>query len=569
MVVPPLAEHQGVPDEHVASRGRIDAVVGNAAPVDDGHAVQRDALRAHRAARALGPQRIGVRARDEVAGQRLDPRRVDARGHASPQAGGLDELGSHDPLGEPALSVVGPSRRPGQGRAGPEGEPPAPCAEILPAAAARARRGVLVAGLEAADVRQQAGENGAMQRVGVAHRGRLGGVPYGVADLVDEVLPFAHAQVVEELLAAQAPECRGGHGSLRRLEVAPQREERHEVRGRVVESRVGGVGGLLAVLGALARIADGESGGDDDDVVEAAFLGPGDHHAPEPRIERDPREASADVRHPLRERVVAAGRTQGPDLLEEGKARGDVARVGRVDEGEVRDLPEAQRGHLEQHGRKVGAQDLRLGELRSAIEVGFGVQADADAVGDAAASARALLGARPRDRLDGQPLHLEAVAEAGDARGPGVDDVVDAGDGERRLGDVRAHDDAALVVGREDAVLLGAGEPAVEGKDLGARRARVAEGVNRVAHLALAGAEHEDVAGALVEEFVDGLADGLHLVDVVRRGAVARLHGKGATGDLDDGDVVDAESLGEVRGDALRIERGRGDDDAQVRSAGE
>src|SRR3712207_8227072 len=42
---------------------------------------------------------------------------------------------------------------------------------------------------------------------------------------------------------------------------------------------------------------------------------------------------------------------------------------------------------------------------------------DADALGDASAAARALVGRGLRDRFDGQALHLEPVAVAGDAGG--------------------------------------------------------------------------------------------------------------------------------------------------------
>jgi hypothetical protein len=77
----------------------------------------------------------------------------------------------------------------------------------------------------------------------------------------------------------------------------------------------------------------------------------------------------------------------------------------------------------------------------------FFVQADADAVGHAAATAGALVGGRLRDRLDLQLLDLVAVAVALHARQAGVDHVADAGHGQRGLGHVRRQHDAARVGG--------------------------------------------------------------------------------------------------------------------------
>ena len=225
VVVPPLAEHQGVADEHVARDAGVDAVVGNAAPVDDGDAVQRDPLGAHRSARALRPQRLGVRPGHEVAGEWLDPGRVDASDHATPQARRLHQFGGHDPLGQARglgpVCLVPPRRsgRSGEGGSGPHGEPRAARPEVLPPAppcrcpGGCLRRRVAVARLEAADVRQQTGEDRAVHGVGVPRRCRVRrGVPLrgldGLAHLLDEVLPLAHAQVVEELVTAQAAERR-------------------------------------------------------------------------------------------------------------------------------------------------------------------------------------------------------------------------------------------------------------------------------------------------------------------------------------------------------------------------
>ena len=95
------------------------------------------------------------------------------------------------------------------------------------------------------------------------------------------------------------------------------------------------------------------------------------------------------------------------------------------------------------------------------------VQADADAVGDAAAAAGALVGRGLADRLDLQLLDLVAVAVALDARQAGVDHVADARHRERGLGDVGRQHDAACRCRLEHAVLLGLRQAREQRQDLG------------------------------------------------------------------------------------------------------
>ena len=142
-------------------------------------------------------------------------------------------------------------------------------------------------------------------------------------------------------------------------------------------------------------------------------------------------------------------------------------------------------------------------------EIVLAVQAHADAGGDAAAAAGALVGRRLRDLLDLQQRRLVAQRIALDAREPGVDHVADAGHRQRGLGDVGREHDAPPAARREHALLLGDREPRVERQDLDAaaygRRARPApQQVGGLADLALAGQEHEDVARPLAPEVLGG-----------------------------------------------------------------
>ena len=210
-----------------------------------------------------------------------------------------------------------------------------------------------------------------------------------------------------------------------------------------------------------------------------------------------------------------------------------------------------------------------LGELRPGLEIGLGVQPDADPVGGPAAAALALVGRGLRDRLDRQPLHLGPVAVPGDARGAGVDDVADAGDGQRGLGHVGGQHDAAGVAARgpgEDPVLLGGGQPGVQRQHL--EPVTPGQQVGGVADLALAGQEDQDVAGTRGGQLVDRVADGLALVGVLAALAalerpVAHLDRVGPAGHLDD------RRAAEGRGEALRVDGGRGDDDLEVGTLGQ
>src|SRR5207244_1225743 len=106
------------------------------------------------------------------------------------------------------------------------------------------------------------------------------------------------------------------------------------------------------------------------------------------------------------------------------------------------DPAQPERRHLQDQRGEARAQDLGVGEARALAEIVLAVEADADAVRRAPAAALALVGGGLRDRLDRQPLDLQARAVAADAGGARVDDVADAGDGERGLGDVGGQADA-------------------------------------------------------------------------------------------------------------------------------
>ena len=244
--------------------------------------------------------------------------------------------------------------------------------------------------------------------------------------------------------------------------VAPEVHVGEEVRPLGGEAGVVAVG-LLALVGrALARVLDRERRRDHDHLPRAAQPVGLEHHPPQARVDGQLRQPAPERRQPL-------GVVEGGQLLQQPDAVAHLAPVGRVEEREVLDVAEARRGHLQDHRGEVGAQDLRVGEARAPVEVLLGVEPHADPVGGAAAAALALVGRGLRDRLDRQPLDLQARAVAADPRRARIDDVADPGHRQRRLGDVRREHDAAALVRPEDALLLARREPRVERQDVDVR----------------------------------------------------------------------------------------------------
>ena len=197
-----------------------------------------------------------------------------------------------------------------------------------------------------------------------------------------------------------------------------------------------------------------------------------------------------------REFVVVVHRAQ---LGEQLVAVDDGALLRRLDEGEVFHRAQAQRLHAQDHARQRAAQNFRVGEPRAGVEAGLVVEADADAVGHAAAAPGALVGRGLADRLHHQLLHLLAEAVALHARGAHVDHVADARHRERGFGHVGRQHDAPPAVLLKDAVLLGLRQPREQRQHLGvAQRGDVAQVLAQVvggfADLALTGQKHQDVA---------------------------------------------------------------------------
>ena len=614
----PAALHQPGADEHLprqlagvggADRGERGRAVGH-----QGHPVQQQLLVHHGGTAARGPVRLPIHPVQQPGrpGRLLDPTPVDLGDRPREQAGSLHQLCRHHPV--VALTA--------QTRARPDHEVAAAGTRILSAALVpgahigqQSHQQRAVDGVRAGRVRTATQGDDGCRHVPVGNGGRLrarlqagGGRAHGarggqvdggggesqrageLPQLVVHVLPLAYPQVVEELGAAHAPEGGAGQVALLGAQVAPQVQVRQEVAGRLGEAPVQGIGGLLMVGGALAHVLHRQCRHDHHDLADAAAFTGLQQHAPQSRVDGQPGQAPAHLGQPRPAdavapasppppRALAAGGLDGADLAQQLDAVAYGAGVGGVQEGEVLHVAQAERRHLQNHRGQRGAQDLRLGVLRARLEVGPGVQADGNTVGDAPAPSGALVGAGPTDRLDRQALHLGAVGVAGDARQARVDDVADAGHGQGGLGHVGGQHDASARVRLEHAVLLGGGQAREQRHHLdgaggggtpvrGVARAQVVdEGGFGIANVPLPGKEDQDVAAAGGHELVDGVEDagdlvavglrrglrrpgalpspgggggvldaggvGVGVVELRREGPVADLHRVGASGHLD------------------------------------
>ena len=384
-----------------------------------------------------------------------------------------------------------------------------------------------------------------------------------------DVLPLADAQEVQVLLLAHPAE--GGRAALLLLlaDVPPEVQVGEEVAGLVLEAGVLLVGLGLLLGGALARVLDGERGGDHHDLADTAVLVGLQDHAGQARVDGQLGELAARAAvSRLRTGPSRAGssapsswRSWTPSRMlrwSGGSMKGNFSMSPRP-AAVIWRMTEAR------FVRRISAS-VNSGRARKSSSEYSRMQMPSDVRPQRPLRWLALAW---RDRLDGQPLDLGAVAVAGDAGGARVDDVLDARDGEGGLGDVGRQNDPAARVLLEDAVLLGVREAGVEGQDLGEAVVLLVQRVRRVADLALTGEEDEDVALALALELLDGVADRGDLVAVGVVGvlfeerAVAHLHRIRPAADLDDRGVA------EVPGEALRVDGRRGDDDLQVGALGQ
>ena len=158
------------------------------------------------------------------------------------------------------------------------------------------------------------------------------------------------------------------------------------------------------------------------------------------------------------------------------------------------------------------------------------------------------------------------MAIARDSCGPSVDHETNTGHSERGLGHVGREHNATPGVVLKDAVLLGRRQPRIQRQHFGVRPIESTQCVGGVVNLALAAEEHQYIAGTVLDQFINRVADRLHLIAIVVEVSVEvgserpipHLDRKGSARHFDNGSVV------EVFGESLRVDGGRGDDHFEI-----
>ena len=168
----------------------------------------------------------------------------------------------------------------------------------------------------------------------------------------------------------------------------------------------------------------------------------------------------------------------------------------------------------------------------SAEIIVFVVQANADARRHATAAAGSLIGRGLRDRFDRQTQHLGSGRIAADPCRSRIDHVADVRYGQRRLGDVGRQDNAAVVRGFEDPMLLGGRQSSVQRQNLGrprpvARKSLTAQSPGHLANVPFRRQEHQDVAAVDLRNLVHRRDQAFGPVDIFplfgRQGTITNL----------------------------------------------
>ena len=329
---------------------------------------------------------------------------------------------------------------------------------------------------------------------------------------------------------------------------------------------------LLIGLGLLlqrtiAHVLHAERRGNHQRLVQRAALLRLQQDAAHARVQWQPCQRLANTRQLL----VVIDRTQ---LIEQLVAVADRLGARRFQERKVLHITQMQRLHAQDHAGQRRAQDFRIGKRLAAGEILLVVQADADAVGDTAATAGTLVCCSLADRLHQQLFHLVAIAVALDARGTGIDHVTDARHRQRGFRHVGGqHDPAALVI-VEHAVLLGLAQARKQRQHLSVAQYRavaqvLAQMVGGLTDLAFAGQEHQNVSSILrrAPKLIHGIGNRRIQVGIARflERAVAHFHRKQPARYHQH--RCRALGRGKVLRKAVGIDRGRGDDHLQIRPA--
>jgi hypothetical protein len=234
--------------------------------------------------------------------------------------------------------------------------------------------------------------------------------------------------------------------------------------------------------------------------VRHTQLRPLNQHPPDPWVNRQPGQFLAER--------CQCGVTQRPEQRQQLQRVRHRLRPRRVEPAEVRHVGFAEREQLQHRPAQVHAADFRLGVFGPGPVAVFVPQPHAHTRLRPPGPPGPLVGARPRDRHQPEPVHAHPRLELQLPGQPTVHHRRYALHRHARLGHVRTQHHLAAVEFAKRPVLLFRRQVAVQGQHLDPVILQVVEQVRGLADLPQAGQERQHVAGRGVEQVAHRRGDG-------------------------------------------------------------
>ena len=350
----PLATHQRFADEHLACAHRVKTAKVGAPPAVDHDAIQRGPLQRGDFARLLFPMRVEQLFLEQMARHLLHPLRLDRGDAPAKQARGFHQFSHNDPAAWFLAQVC----------ARVAVELDAACTQVF------SLRNLIAFGLPA-DVAQQAGQHGEVDLFVAGGRGVQAPFVLGHhgMQLAVDVAPLAHAADVDEVLAQQllvlaVAEFVGALAAFGVIDPLPQGQVPAEFTAVVVELGMRLVGLGLHVHGAVAHVLHAQSGCNHQHFVQRLARAGLQNHAAHTRVEWQLGQ-------------LASGGGQLVRIVHRAQFVQQLVTVGNGAAGwalqkrKVVNHTQVQRLHAQDDACQGAAQDFRVGEAGTAIEVGL------------------------------------------------------------------------------------------------------------------------------------------------------------------------------------------------------
>mmetsp|Transcript_12823 Transcript_12823/g.27654 ORF Transcript_12823/g.27654 Transcript_12823/m.27654 type:complete len:661 (-) Transcript_12823:60-2042(-) len=365
--------------------------------------------------------------------------------------------------------------------------------------------------------------------------------------------------IVDEIIPTPLPPLIPRNVLVRRKRI----QQRDVIARGIRELRLGLVGGLGGLPRSHEHLGDAHGRHDVHDLLGAIVVGTAEEHLRQLGVQRQFGHLTSEIGH-------VALVVEGSEVIQHLQRAHQRFGSGRVHEIEVHQVVDPQFFERQHHVGHFAAQNFGIRRLlQIVVEALFGVQSKALSRTGSSRASRSLTRRRPRDGTDQQRLHPNPRIVHLLLAKSRIDDVHDAVDGQRRLGDVRRHHhlpsrrpshDPRTRSRREDLLLLRGGQRRVQRvhDELGGVLSHVLGSQSyllaRLFDLLFSREEDEYVAGSLAFVYLYGRA--YCRLDVIsfRFGRVEDFDGEGPSRDLEEGGIV------EVRLEFFGVER-RGHDD--------